>query len=265
MNRFILRLVAVAGAFATAIPFASGLSAQTQVSRAFQTRVEGYVLSTETGRPVPNVQLRFDSGHRVTSDADGRYVITGVPAGLHRVALVTSYCQVTFADLELVSGEIKRVEFQVPPDERSGPSQDDVKRNSSGSYYTRADLQEMRVSDLIEVLRRVAPDMVGGRGGQPGARVALVGRTRTAVGAVSPVVVFDGVVVADPVAALRDANPVDIYSLEILRGATGGWAYGTGGSGGVIRVETKGGMEAFGVSDPDRCEIGRWPGEGASS
>ena len=84
-------------------------------------------------------------------------------------------------------------------------------------------------------------------------------RTRTVQGVSPPVVVFDGVVMGDAWGALRDLKPEDVYSLEVLRGASRGWVYGTGGSGGVIRVETRAGETGYGVAHPDRCDIGAWP------
>jgi outer membrane cobalamin receptor len=73
-------------------------------------------------------------------------------------------------------------------------------------------------------------------------------------------VVVDGILVSDGVRALRDFKPTDVESLELLKGASRGWAYGTGASGGVIKVVTRQGELGYGVEHPDRCDIGAWPG-----
>ena len=73
-------------------------------------------------------------------------------------------------------------------------------------------------------------------------------------------VIFDGVQVGDGERALQDFKPVDVYSMEILRGASRGWEYGTGGAGGVIKIVTKTGDLGYGVEHPDRCDIGDWTG-----
>jgi hypothetical protein len=238
---------------------AATLSAQEPAQRPLPTVLEGLTVDAQSGLPFPNVQLRFDTGERVTSDREGRYIIEGLSAGFHRVALVTGRCHATFADLALEPGEIKRIAFRVPT-EMVGvrPSHDELRQRSEGDYYAAEELANAR--NLLEALRRVAPDMVGPEGAMPGSSASLMGRTRTAQGVAAPIVVFDGVVVADGVAALRDFKPGDVYSMEVLRGASRGWAYGTGGAGGVIKIVTKHGDVGYGVQHPDRCEIGEWPG-----
>lgn len=249
---------------AVALMGASGVVAvavgQVPAGAPLPTVVEGLVVDAMTGLPVPNVQVRFDSGERITSDERGRYAIEGISPGHHQVALVTARCNATFAELDLAPGQIKRVAFQVPSEVAGkGPTQDDLKKASEGDYYTRPELEEMRARNLLEVLRRVAPDMVGTQGGQPGSSGVLMSRTRTVQGVAPPMVVFDGIVMGDAWGALRDLKPQDVYSLEVLRGASRGWVYGTGGSGGVIRVETRAGEAGYGVAHPDRCDIGDWP------
>lgn len=235
------------------------LGAQEPARRPLPTVLEGLTVDAQSGLPFPNVQLRFDTGERVTSDREGRYVIEGVSAGHHRVALVTGRCNATFADLDIGPGEIKRIAFRVPTEMVGiGPSHEELRQRSEGDYYAADELGNAR--NLLEALRRVAPDMVGPEGAMPGSSASLMGRTRTAQGVAAPIVVFDGVVVADGVAALRDFKPGDVYSMEVLRGASRGWAYGTGGAGGVIKVVTKHGEVGYGVQHPDRCDIGDWPG-----
>jgi outer membrane cobalamin receptor len=133
-----------------------------------------------------------------------------------------------------------------------------LKTRSEGKLYTREDLQDMKIRNLLEALRRVAPDMVGPVGGQPGMAASLIGRTRTAQGVSAPVVVLDGVVVGDGARALQDLRPDEVASLEVLKGASRGWAYGTGAAGGVIKVITRQGDIGYGLQPPDRCEIGDW-------
>jgi TonB-dependent starch-binding outer membrane protein SusC len=240
----------------------SGVSLSAQEPTApLPTVVEGITVDAQSGLPFPNVQVRFDTGERITSDEHGNYTITGVAPGHHRVALVTGRCNVTFAYLELAPGAIKRVAFQVPSEMvGTKPSQEELKKKSEGEYVTADELQAMRARNLLEALRRVAPDMVGPEGGLPGSSASLMGRTRTAQGVTAPLVVIDGILVSDGVRALRDFKPGDVYSLEVLRGASRGWSYGTGGAGGVIKVETRQGDLGFGVQPPDRCEIGDWTG-----
>jgi outer membrane cobalamin receptor len=133
--------------------------------------------------------------------------------------------------------------------------EDERKRRSEGTFLTAADLDEHHASNLTEVLRRVAPEMVSGDPGQVGGAAAIVGRTRSLQGSSRPVVVLDGIEVADGPRLLRDLRPSDVATLELLRGASGGWAYGTGGQGGVIRITTRHGERGAHPLHPDRCVV----------
>ncbi len=112
---------------------------------------------------------------------------------------------------------------------------------------------------LSHVLRRVVPSMVGGRSGRPGSETKLRGRTRSASGGSNaPVVVLDGVVLGT--SSIRDIDDIqvgDVALIEILRGASGGWSYGTGGAGGVIKIWTKRG-QGLRLQDPESCELPDW-------
>lgn len=261
MNRTIQIAFGLCTAPMLAILQVAPLVGQVGADRPLPTVMEGLTVDAQSGLPFPNVQIRFDSGERVTSDEAGRYVIEDVMPGHHRLAIVTGRCNVTFGEVDLAPGEIKRVAFAVPSEMvGQGPTVEEMKKRSEGEYYGSGELMDMNARNLLEALRRVAPDMVGPEGGQPGAGASLQGRTRTAQGVSAPIVVFDGVQVGDGMRALRDFKPQDVASLEILRGASRGWAYGTGGVGGVIKVVTRKGDVGYGVQHPDRCDIGDWPG-----
>lgn len=251
------------GALAALLAAASSAAQVVPAQRPLPTVLEGLTVDAQTGLPFPNVQIRFDTGERVTSDEAGQYVIEAVAPGHHRVAIVTGRCNVTFGEVELAPGEIKRVAFAVPSEMVGrGPSPEERKKRSEGDWYSSEELMDMNARNLLEALRRVAPDMVGPEGGQPGVGASLQGRTRSALGVNPPVVVFDGVQVADGMRALRDLKAQDVASLEILRGASRGWEYGTGGVGGVIKVVTRQGDVGYGVAHPDRCEVEGWVRDG---
>jgi outer membrane cobalamin receptor len=134
--------------------------------------------------------------------------------------------------------------------------QEQQKRKSEGIFLTTADLDEHNVRTLVDVLRREAPEMVGAAtSGLPGGANQLTSRTRSARGVAAPVVILDGIQTGDGARLLRDLRPVDVATMEILRGASGGWAYGTGASGGVIRLTTRQGDRGAGLLHPDRCEV----------
>ena len=256
-----IRLAVASDLAAASLP-ATPVAAQ-DPAPATVTVLEGLTVDAQSGLPFPNVQIRFDSGQRITSDAQGRYTLVGAPSGRHRLALVTGRCNVTFAEIELPEGAIKRVAFSVPSEMvGQGPSPAELKKRSDGAFYSSEELAEMNVRNLLDALQRLAPEMVGPQGAQPGTSGQLMSRTRTVQGVSTPLLVVDGIVVGDAARALRDLRPTDVASLEILKGASRGWEYGTGGAGGVIKVITRGGDVGYGVAHPDRCEIEDWTGRG---
>lgn len=223
--------------------------------------LEGLVVDGATGLPVPNVQIRFPSGEWTITDGAGRYHMEGAPPGAHVVALVTGRCSVSFGRVELAPGEIKQVAFSIPTEvAEEGPSAESVDA-TPGTVLTAAEITATPARDLLQVVRRVAPEMVGFGGAQPGRAARLTGRTRAAsLGEVEPVVVVDGVPAVDGSRALEELRPVDVARLAIRKGAGAGWTYGTGGQGGVIEVWTRRGERGHGVGDPLRCEVSDWPG-----
>jgi len=88
-------------------------------------------------------------------------------------------------------------------------------------------------------------------------------RSRTPVGLrgdVGPAVVLDGANLGTSgIQSLQDIRPSDVAWIEVFRGAVGGWEVGTGGSGGLIRIQTKRGRAMEPPSlDPELCDIPGW-------
>lgn len=247
---------------ATLLPMAPLLGQDdppTVLQDALPTILEGYVVDGGTGLPVPNVLIRAESGIETLSGEEGEYRMEGLPPGIHRLVLVTSRCNVSWATVTLVPEEIRMVVFQVPPEasSRTEDSEDlarEWRGRATGTVVTAAEIEAMHAPTMLEVIRRIAPGMVGGEG-QVGATPTL--RSRSMVsgqGLTEPVVVVDGVVV-DGARSLGHIHPSEVETLEILKSAAGGWTYGSRGSGGVIRVTTKRGEEGHWHASPRRCVI----------
>ncbi len=251
-TRFLATLTCAA-AFAAGSPHA--LAAQTAT-------LEGFVLSSSSGKRLPGVLVAVEGGPRATSDADGAYRLSGIEPGERRIALVAPGCQITFANVGFWPGEAKSLAFEAAFDPRVAERLSQ-RRRSSGKVFSAAEIEAMRVPRFLDVVARVAPGMVRTMPTQPGA--APVAGNRSPVGvseSVPPAVILDGAFLgASGFQVLQDINPADVAWLEVLPGAVGGWEVGTGGSGGLIRIQTKRGrqMDAF-VLDPERCEIPGWRG-----
>ena len=81
-------------------------------------QIEGRVVDSETGDPLPfvNVILNDGAGGAAT-DLDGYYKIYGVVSGTYRItARMLSYADLTVTDVVVVPGDITRLDFSLTPE-----------------------------------------------------------------------------------------------------------------------------------------------------
>ncbi len=235
-----------------------------RVLRAQSSTLEGFVLASADGRRLPGVLVVLDSGPQAKSDGEGVYRLEDIPPGEHWIALVAPGCQITFASVDLWPGEVRSLAFEIAYDPKvaEGLAR---RRRSLGRLVTAWEIEAMHAGTLTEVLAYVAPGMVGTTPRQPG--MDPVARSRSPVGfqgSVPPSVVLDGTVLGTSgFESLQDIRPSDVAWLEVLRGAAGGWEVGTGGSGGLIHIQTKRGRRMdFPFLEPEQCEIPGWEAPG---
>jgi hypothetical protein len=223
--------------------------------------VRGLVVAATDGAPVGDVLILLDSGQRARANGDGAFVMSGVPEGPHRVALVAPGCQITYALVDPAPGEDRVVAFQIDYDPRVVAKA--IGRDAGGRLIGAAEIEKLRPRDLTDLLSRLVPGLVGSMPSQPGQEARLRSRSQISVRApVSPAVILDGMLMGEAgVARINDIPPSDVAWIEVLRGAAGGWEVGTGGAGGLIRIQTKGGggVDAA-FADPARCQVPAWAG-----
>ena len=243
-------MIALAVAVVSAVPAAA--------QEARTGRVAGTVVSAGNARGVAGMQIRFDTGERVVTDSRGRFEVEGLAWGERPVILVSSRCAITTATV--VVSEVDRREYHLTlPQEIADRQREDMRARAEGIYMTADEIIATRSRRMIDVVRRVAPQMVGAPGVQPGDVSPVRGRNRaTASGVTEPVLVVDGAVLGRGDRILSDLAPDEVAALEILKGAAGGWMYGSEGAGGVIRVWTKRGGAASSPVGPESCEVPGW-------
>ena len=231
---------------------ASAVAAQ-EASRVLR----GRVLADETGRPVAGVQLRFESGQRTLTDRDGRFRVSGLALGDHRVALVTPLCQVTWGRVVVEDRMSWETELSLPQNMSGFQPPAELRPEGEGVWISASQIEEMRVRTAADVLRRAAPEMVSAAPGQPGRSGRLRGRTRATLSGESlPTVIVDGVRTEAPI--LWDLDAPDLAALQVLEGVSGGWIYGA--PGGIVRVWTKRGGGRASAGTPDACPVPGWAG-----
>lgn len=211
----------------------------------------GRVLTLDERAPAPRIRLNFRNGATALTDAQGRFVVTGLPPGGHEVTLVTEACRSVTARVRVAEGATPEAELLLPdamarmdlgPDFEAG----------EGKLVTAPEIESMRARTVFDVLRRVAPDMVDATPNQPGETQQLRGRNRaTLSGRTEPILVLDGLPQGNAAYVLKDLRPDQVAAIQILAGAAGGWVYGA--SGGMIRIWTKRGRGSGAVGLPGSC------------
>lgn len=107
---------AEANAFEFSVVAAADESAAGEVPATTGSLV-GRIVEKDTGQPLGGVAIVLAGTELATvTDADGRYVIGAVPAGVHRVTCIkTGYIESNITDVEVKAGEAKSLSFALPP------------------------------------------------------------------------------------------------------------------------------------------------------
>jgi len=211
--------------------------------------LEGQIVDSISGEPIQGVLVRTDAGPEAYSDARGAFRLSGLPEGRRLLALLSADCRITWGQVDVVEGLPRQVRLRLPPAFGAvGESvrDQDRERRRGGGGGRRVEAEEigrMQVKSTTEVLRRVAPNMVGPLAAMAGASSTIrSGRSRTFTDEDPPVVVVDGVRVHDPNSVLHELPASEVEVLEVLPGSVAGWEYGAAGAAGVIKITLKKGV-----------------------
>lgn len=229
--------------------------------------ITGQVADSASQRPLAGATVRVDGTQRgaMTAD-DGRFTITGVPAGTHQVRATRIGYAPMSQTVTVLAGGTASVDFSLPA--RAAMLQEVVttgygtqrREAISGSVSTvDADAANVGVvANLNQMLGgRVAGVTTIQSNGEPGGGVQIRIRGGTSISASNdPLYVVDGVPLQNdeispgaPGIASIDAqlarnplnsiNPNDIESITILKDASSTAIYGSRGANGVILITTK--------------------------
>ncbi|HEX7048882.1 MAG TPA: SusC/RagA family TonB-linked outer membrane protein [Longimicrobiales bacterium] len=218
-------------------------------------RISGQVVEATTQRPLAGAQV-FIAGTQIGSltDASGRYLLLGVPAGevVVRVQLI-GYSSVdrtvtvpsggaATANFELGLSAISLDEIVV-----TGAGVETEKRKLGNTIATidAPSLEVAPVNSVSQILQAREPGVLGLPGGGlsgQGARIRIRGSASLAQSN-EPIVYVDGVRIDNSGgfagSRLDDIDPNAIARIEILKGAAAATLYGTEASNGVIQIFTK--------------------------
>lgn len=218
--------------------FASNVEAQTQ-------RPLSGVVTDNQGAPLPGASVKVkDSPEQTSTGSDGGFKIV-VPANRH--ILIFSYIGMQTREVE-VSANQKNLHVTLLP---SAKDLNEVvvvgygtmkKSDLTGAVSTLkgGELNKTPASSVDQLLQGKIPGVqVTTSGGQPGSGATIRIRGASSLyGSKDPLVVVDGYPWGDA-GNLKQINPEDIESIEVLKDASSAAIYGSRGANGVIMVTTK--------------------------
>ncbi|MBR5101272.1 MAG: TonB-dependent receptor plug domain-containing protein, partial [Bacteroidales bacterium] len=209
-----------------------------------QNRVTGKVTSSGDGEPIPFASIAVKGTMLGTSsDADGNYVLTGIPAGATLV-----YSSIGFKDQEVaVDGRsVINVMLDVDVDvleETIVVGYGTAKKISSvvgASTLVKSDaFTKIPAASAGDALQgKVAGLQVYTSSGEPSAAVSMRLRGVNSINASNtPLFILDGTPV--DVAIFTALNPNDIENVTVMKDASSTAIYGSRAANGVVYITTK--------------------------
>lgn len=230
--------------------------ALTPAATAAQTQNTGQITGTVTdlsGGPLIGAQVVVVGLNRgAIAGGGGRYVINGVPAGAHRVAVTLIGWAAPPQDVTVPSGGAAVANFQMTQQAVALSeivtvgygTQRRADVTGSVTRVTSSEIKEVTKGNAIEAIKgRMAGVDIVTTGYKPGdgVRVRIRGQ-RSLKASNDPLYVIDGI----PMGGINDLNPSDIESIDVLKDASATAIYGSRAANGVVIVSTKKGSAAWG-------------------
>jgi TonB-linked SusC/RagA family outer membrane protein len=225
--------------------------------------VGGVVISEQTGQPLAGVRVAVEGSQRAAlTDASGRFLLTGVPAG--EVRLRASFLGYRSQTVRARAGDLnveivladQAIELDaIVVTGTAGDGRTRTLGNAIGQIRAAEVVETMPIRTVQDLIRARAPGvainpgsgMVGG-----GAQIQIRGISSLSL-STRPLLYVDGVRVDNAgntgpgvqglgnavVSRLNDFNPDDIEHIEIIKGPAAATLYGTEAANGVIHIITK--------------------------
>jgi TonB-linked SusC/RagA family outer membrane protein len=206
-----------------------------------QKKITGKVTSSE-GEPIPGVTVAIKgTTHGTITDADGNYIISDLPSN---ATLVFSYIGMKTKEVAVnghSSINVTMDEETIGLDEVVAIGYGTVKKQDLTGSITTIKNDALTQRTISNVGEAFAGQLAGVQAqqttGKPGAELTIKIRGLSTINASNdPLYVVDGVPVGT---TMKDMNPNDIASIEVLKDAASTAIYGARGSNGVVLITTK--------------------------
>src|SRR5690554_285384 len=205
-----------------------------------QTALTGKV--TDSNRqPLPGVTVVIKGTSRGTiTDTDGNYVLSNIPPD---ATLVFSFVgmhtqEIAVSDRTQINAQME--EESIGLDEVVAVGYGTVKKQDLTGSVTKIKSESLEERAITTLGEAFAGQLAGVRAresnSEPGSELSITIRgVNTITASSSPLYVIDGV----PVNSIKDFNPSDIESIEVMKDASSSAIYGARGANGVILITTK--------------------------
>jgi TonB-linked SusC/RagA family outer membrane protein len=226
-----------------------------------QGTVTGTITDAEAEEPLPGATVQIlDTGAGAATDEEGRYRITGVPAGENTIRVSFVGYEAEERTINVPAGGTARVNFQLQPSTAAleevtvsayRPETDRQVDAGAAASVQAEDVEAAQVQSTEGALQGKASGVrVLATSGQPGAGFDVNVRGAISVNAgTDPLYIVDGVQInkEDNLAfaqgnPLSSLNPNDIESIRVLKDAAAAAIYGAQAANGVVVIETKSGQ-----------------------
>ena len=206
----------------------------------FQQDVSGQVIDAATGDPLPGVNVAIEGTTRGTAtDQNGEYTLT-VPDG--DAVLVFSFIGYATQAIPVAAQEVIDVSLEQDfgrLDEVIVVGYGTVERSDLTGSVDRISADQFQNQSISQVSDMLAGTVAGfhanqGTSAAGGSSLEIRGPTSLTAGT-SPMIVLDGVVFNG---SLRDINPRDIATVDILKDASSAAVFGAKAASGVILITT---------------------------
>ncbi len=213
--------------------------------------IAGTVTDSATGTPVPGAQASIvGTTLGAVTGPDGRYTITRVPAGTHRVQIrrlgfqLREVTGVVVAAGERVALDVR---LRTAPLQLEAVVSTGVVDPTAGTRVPftvgRVDAADAPVpaTNALETIQGKLAGVTVLPSGQPGSGTNILLRSPTSINkTTSPLVVVDGVILSQSFdASSADLQGLDIESVEVVKGAAAASLYGSRAANGVIAIRTR--------------------------
>lgn len=251
-----------------------------------QGSISGRVTDAATGETVPGANVILPALNRgASTDMNGEYLIPNVPAGNYVLEVRFLGYQTVRRNIEVVSDEELIINFELSIEALSMDelivtgTAGDTRRRAVGNAVSRVSatdiMERSSRTNVTELLQSQTPGLTlipGSGTAGTAANIRLRG-AGSITARTQPIIYVDGVrinsgtlgnfdVFGQSTSALDAINPMDIESIEVIKGPAASTLYGAEAAAGVIQIITKSGsMGERYLQWNFRSEIGQtdWP------